>query len=586
MALLFNNKTFFLLSLLFVSTLADEDSSFPSNVFGTDSEPVDDGTINSVVHKKAGNAPPDNPPLTTDNKGGWELFSENSGVSAMHSILLPNNKVVMYDATIWEISAMKLPPGMPCRHVEQNGDTDCWCHAIMFDIETGDRQPLTLHTDTWCSSGALDVDGNLVGTGGDKTGSRTVRYLKACDKCDWKEDKDALKDPRWYATTVTMGDGSFVIFGGRGVFTYEYIPPEGQYNKQSFPLPFLRETFDPVENNLYPFAHLSTDGNIFIFANDRSILLDAKANKIITRFPALPGGARCYPSSGMSALLPIRLFADETRKVIPAEVLVCGGSTHDGYNKAEKNIFVPALDDCARMTITSPKAVWKKETMPSPRVLGDMMILPTGDILMLNGAKKGTAAWNYAKEPNFTPVLYKPKAKRHNRFEVLLPSNIPRMYHSSSAVLPDARVLVAGSNTNNGYLHNVEFPTELRVEKFAPPYLDPRLSQYRPEIIPAATQTKLKFGADFDVQVKLTVDKVVKADIKVTIYAPAFTTHGISMNQRLVILGVKDVVSPGLSIQNIKVVAPPSGNIAPQGYYLLFVVYRGIPSKAVWVQLK
>ncbi|GAV90011.1 Glyoxal_oxid_N domain-containing protein/DUF1929 domain-containing protein [Cephalotus follicularis] len=507
----------------------------------------------------------------------------------MHSILLPNNKVVMYDATIWQISRIKLPTGSSCRIVnEKTGEKDCWAHSIFFDIETGELTPLQLHTDTWCSSGALDVNGNLVGTGGDKTGSRTVRYLQACDTCNWKEDRDALNEARWYATTVTLGDGSFVIFGGRATFSYEYIPAQGKYNKESTKFPFIYQTKDPVENNLYPFVHLSTDGNLFIFANNRSILFNPKSNKILREYPVLSGGSRNYPSSGMSVLIPIRLYADDNRNVIPAEVLVCGGSTHDSYSMAEtKKVYVNALADCGRMRITRDQAVWKKEKMPSPRVMGDMLLLPTGDVLMLNGAKKGSSGWGYAKEPNLTPVLYKPTAKMFERFQELAPTKIPRMYHASSALLPDGKVLVAGSNTNNGYLTDVEFPTELRVEKFSPPYLNPALDDTKPEIIVKSTNTKLSYGKKFSVQIRAKGSfKVNREDIMVTMYAPAFTTHGISMNQRLLILGVHEVRSVWPGVHNILSVAPPSGNIAPQGYYLLFVVYRGVPSKAVWVQIK
>ena len=113
--------------------------------------------------------------------------------------------------------------------------------------------------------------------------------------------------------------------------------------------------------------------------------------------------------------------------------------------------------------------------MPSPRVMGDMMILPTGDVLLLNGAKRGCSGWGFAREPNLIPAIYHPKARLGNRFRVLEASTIPRMYHSSSVVLPDGKILVAGSNTNNGYVYNAMFPTELRVEKFSPPYLDPSM---------------------------------------------------------------------------------------------------------------
>ena len=98
--------------------------------------------------------------LPNEPKGSWELVSVNSGVSAMHSILLPKvNKVLMYDATIWKKSEIRLPAGH-CRLLNKTtGENDCYCHSVLFDIATSAITPLELHTDTWCSSGGLSVDG-------------------------------------------------------------------------------------------------------------------------------------------------------------------------------------------------------------------------------------------------------------------------------------------------------------------------------------------------------------------------------------------------------------------------------------------
>ncbi|KAK2645606.1 hypothetical protein Ddye_020801 [Dipteronia dyeriana] len=533
-------------------------------------------------------------------KGKWELVSQNSGVSAMHAMLLPKiNKVLMYDATIWRISKFPLPPQkMPCHMVDPvNKIQDCWCHSVLFDIENSQLQALKIETDTWCSSGGLTVDGNLVSTGGYRGGANTARYLSTCKNCDWKEYPTALAEPRWYATQVTLPDGGFVVVGGRDAFSYEYIPREGLSNKKAIFLPFLRDTSDNlplgnnqffrIENNLYPFVHLAPDGNLFIFANNRSMLFNPAANKVVREYPALSGGSRNYPSSGMSVLLPIKLYVDNP-KVIPADVLVCGGAQWDAYYFAEtRKQFLPALRDCGRLSLMKPNAVWKKEVMPSGRVMGDMTILPTGDVLMINGAKTGTSAWGYAEEPNFVPVLYKTKAKRGNRFHELAAGTIPRMYHSSSVLLPDGKVLIAGSNTNNGYLYDVKYPTELRVEKFSPPYLNPKLAKLRQEIVVDTSNKVINYGKRFRVNVRSKELGLNKSDLKVTMFAPAFTTHGISMNQRLLMLGTVEVINnvwPGT--HSIIVAAPPSGQVAPPGYYLLYVVYKGVPGVAMWVQIK
>ncbi|KAJ7969574.1 Galactose oxidase [Quillaja saponaria] len=529
-----------------------------------------------------------------NSKGGWEIHSQNSAVSAMHLILLPNKKLIMYDATSFRHSEINLTKGVEClKYVKQDQQpaVDCFAHAVEYDVETSKLRPLKVALDPWCSSGALAIDGTLVSVGGFKEGEPAVRYLGTCANCDWREHANIMKDNRWYASQVTLGNGDMLVVGGRKAYSYEFVPKEGQVSQKPFYFPFLYETSDQYEeNNLYPFVHLSTDGNLFIFSNNRSILLNPYNNKIIRTYPVLAGGSRNYPASGMSALLPIKLTPDADAKTpIPAEVIICGGNLPYAFRLAEaKTNFLPALQDCGRIEITKPNPIWEKEQMPSRRVMGDMLILPTGDLLLINGAQRGTAAWNDAKEPNLTPALYSPDKPNGKRFTELKPSQIPRMYHSSSAVVPDGKVLVAGSNTNPTYLYkNVEFPTELRVEKFSPPYLGKSLEQHRPVIMEEESVIEFTYGDDFVTQFNLAGEKDLnKQDIMVTIYPPPFTTHGYSMNQRLLILGINGVKIVSDGVFQVDSVAPPSGVLAPPGYYLLFVVHRGVPSKAMWVRIK
>ena len=160
------------------------------------------------------------------------------------------------------------------------------------------------------------------------------------------------------------------------------------------------------------------------------------------------------------------------------------------------------------------------------------------------------------------------------------------MYHSTSALLPNGKILVAGSNTNPGYDFKAKYPTELRVEHFSPPYLDPALAVHRPAIMVQNSGIKLKYGQPFNVQFQLQDKPVTKADIKLTMYAPPFTTHGYSMNQRLLILGKNDLKDVAPDVYMLQAVAPPSNVLAPPGYYLVFVVYRGVPSVGMWVQIR
>ncbi|CAH9101959.1 unnamed protein product [Cuscuta epithymum] len=513
----------------------------------------------------------------------WEVVKEFVGVSAMHMQLMINNKVVFYDTTNLGPSALRHNPEW-CRKLP-NGRTDCWAHGITFDPNSGDVRTLKINLNPWCSSGGLSTSGKLISTGGSDEGSRSIRILEPCDTCDFHEGGTGLSTFRWYASQQMLENGDIMLVGGRGAYNYEIFPPDQlRFPIQQFGLPFLMDTTDGyLENNLYPFVYLLPDGTVFVFANDRSVIINPRTGDVVRELPKLPGGSRNYPASGQSALLPLKLTSNTNDgDFVKAEVLVCGGNSHDAFKYTEKapRKFPPALKDCGRIVANQEGAEWDIEEMPSGRVMGDMLILPTGDLLLINGAKAGTSAWDAAEEPNFTPVLYSPEKPKWQRFNELKSSQIPRMYHSSSAVLPDGKVLVAGSNTHATYDFKAKYPTEMRVEKFAPPYLAAEMAQFRPQIMEEFSDKQLTYGQNFKVYINLTAE-VGMGDIKVTMYPPPFTTHGFSQGQRLLNLGLNEVTNTVISVM-----APPSGKLAPPGYYLIFVVHRGVPSNGMWVQIQ
>jgi hypothetical protein len=398
----------------------------------------------------------------------------------------------------------------------------------------------------------------------------------------WITDLCVLMITR-YGTQQSLPDGHSLVLGGRRAFSYEFVPAAGQSNPTANPLQILRDTTDDVENNLYPFVHLLPDGNLFIFANDRSVVLDPRTGQVVRELPVLPGGGRNYPASGMSALLPLDLRRGD---VLSPEVIVCGGGTKAAFKLGETNNFPGALRDCARINPTKPNAKWAIDLMPVARVMGDMIILPTGDLLILNGAAKGCSGWGFARQPVLTPFLYLPRQPRGSRFRALAATTIPRMYHGSSALLPDATVLVAGGNTNSAYnFSGVDFPTEVRAERFSPPYLSPERVANRPQIdLPTVPEGGMAYGAKFTFQFTTPALPVTQDDMKVTMYAPPFTTHGYSMNQRLLVLSVTGFVASGQRY-TITVDAPQTPELAPPGYYLVYVVAKGTPSTAAWVKI-
>uniref|UniRef100_A0A1D1XPE5 Galactose oxidase n=1 Tax=Anthurium amnicola TaxID=1678845 RepID=A0A1D1XPE5_9ARAE len=524
--------------------------------------------------------------------GEWRLLRESIGLSAMHMQLLRNDRVAMFDRTDFGRSNLSLPGGR-CRHdlLDSVLKDDCTAHSLLYDLSSNSVLPLTIFTDTWCSSGAVLPDGTLLQSGGYNDGDRVVRSLSPCSSCDWVEHPGYLAVRRWYATDQILPDGRVFILGGRKQYSYEFFPREeaAAYPRE---FAFLKETRDgEAENNLYPFVHLLPDGTLFVFANTRAVALDYATGRVVRAFPPVPDGQpRNYPSSGSSVLLPLRLPTDGSDRV-DAEVLVCGGAPRVSYQLALNGTFLPALITCARLAVTDPEGTWRMEAMPMARVMGDMLLLPTGDVLVVNGAGRGTAGWELGRDPVTAPVLYRPYDLPGRRFTTLNPSGIPRMYHSSAVVDTHGRVLVGGSNPHVYYnFTGVEYPTELRLEAFHPPYLSRVLDGYRPEVVGVAPPGgTVAYGQTLVVTFEVGTYRP-QWGVAVALLAPSFTTHAFAMNQRMVVLAVADVKRPaeaaaGRSTYRATAAAPPTPRVAPPGYYLLFVVHAGVPSKGVWVKI-
>ncbi|XP_010540180.1 PREDICTED: aldehyde oxidase GLOX-like [Tarenaya hassleriana] len=534
---------------------------------------------------------------TAAGGGRWQLLLRSVGISAMHMQLLRNDRVIMFDRTDFGPSNISLPGGN-CRSNPNDrvSKVDCTAHSVEFDVISNGIRPLTVQSNTWCSSGSVMPDGTLVQTGGDLDGERRARLFSPCfsNDCDWKELENGLALRRWYASNHILPDGSQIIVGGRGQFNFEFYPKTKDPNVYN--LPFLAQTNDRgSENNLYPFVFLNVDGNLFVFANNRAILLDYNKNTVVKTYPAIPGGdPRSYPSTGSAVLLPLKnLEAID----VEAEVLVCGGAPRGAYEQAwRRNNFIKALNTCARIRITDPNPQWVVESMPQARVMGDMTLLPNGDVLIINGGASGTAAWELGRDPIFAPDLYRPDNPVGSRFETQNPNTIPRMYHSTAVLLRDGRVLVGGSNPHAFYnFTGVLFPTELSLEAFLPSYLDQQFSNLRPMITSPKSQVKIKYN--MKLKLKFTVSGEVKSPVKVTMVFPSFTTHSFSMNQRVLVLD--NIKTPKIwdffnflrkgkstSTYEVEVKTPRSANIAPPGYYMMFVVNQDIPSEGIWVQLQ
>ncbi|HUR94404.1 MAG TPA: galactose oxidase early set domain-containing protein [Gemmatimonadales bacterium] len=141
-----------------------------------------------------------------------------------------------------------------------------------------------------------------------------------------------------------------------------------------------------------------------------------------------------------------------------------------------------------------------------------------------------------------------------------------RVYHSTTALLPDGRVLSTGSGDGGGVTQQFIY------EIFSPPYL---FKGPRPTYNLASTS--MHYGQPFTV-----ATPNAAAIQKVTVIRLASSTHAFDMGQRLNTLAFQ-AAADGQSL----VLTPPSaGRIAPPGPYMLFILNdRGVPSVAQTILL-
>jgi hypothetical protein len=394
-------------------------------------------------------------------QGTWVVLQKNAGIASMHAAVTHYNMVILLDRTNIGPSAIKLPNGR-CRHqpLERVSKVDCYAHSVMFNPANGAVRALFIFTDTWCSSGQFFSDGTMVQTGGDFEGNHVIRKLTPCPPgglCDWVETGDRTTTGRWYASNQLLPSGTRqIIVGGRDGPNYEFYPKR-YAGEGSFYVPILGGA-----DTLYPFVCLLPNGNVFFFAGRQSVQINWNTQKTVRTYPAIPGPDRNYPSAGSSTVLPLSW----TNGYSYVEIMVCGGAQAGAA--AANNINAPTDNSCGRMVLTAANPKWAMSTMPIRRCMGEMLLLPTSQVLIINGAQNGFQGWGKATNPALTPVNYNPG---NGRFALWAKTTIPRLYHSTANLLPDGRILLAGSNTHQFYTYTGQFPTELRVEAFSPPYL-------------------------------------------------------------------------------------------------------------------
>jgi hypothetical protein len=362
-------------------------------------------------------------------------------------------------------------------------------------------------------------------------------------------DVQNMADGRWYPTVTSLGDGRVMTFSGLretgGTNNTVEFYTDGSGWSQEYPAGWTPP--------LYPRMHLLPNGEVFYSGSGTSSALFDPSTASWTRNVATTNysGNRTY---GTSVLLPLTPANNYDPKIV-----IMGGHS-------------PATNttEIIDMGAAAPKWVYGLN-MSQKRIEMNAVILADGRVLALGGSVNDEDTSSLSLNADLFDLS-----------TVNLNSNPPnlgtvssaganateRLYHSVALLLPDATVWLAGGNPARGTYNNT-------MEIYQPPYLfnSSGGAATRPTI--SSAPSSIAYGNAFTLQ---TPDA---ASISSAVLVRNGTvTHAFGMDQRLVDMSFT------AGAGSLNVTAPPNGNIAPPGYYMLFILNSsGVPSIARMVQL-
>ncbi|HEX6370092.1 MAG TPA: galactose oxidase-like domain-containing protein [Longimicrobium sp.] len=475
---------------------------------------------------------------------------------------------VPYESGIVAIHAALLRTGSVVLFAFADNDAQMSVSRVLNPVTGALQTPMHSHH-LFCSGHSHLPDGRVFVAGGHHTDVRGMHIYDPGTQ-DWSHVGDMPRG-RWYPTCTTLANGKVMVISGT-VIGGAVNPPGNPVNntvqlfdpassllgpERPIPTPWAssRPAFPSVD--LYPFVYQLPSGQVLVHSQRTTRFYDPAADTWSPRqVDANHPFTRTYPGEGTSVMLPLT-YRDQYR----TRVMIMGGG---GAWPDTLDVNTPATSTAEVLDTAAATPVWQAvANMRHPRVMPDAVLLPDGTVAVVGGSSKGRA--DAAVSPVFPVEIFNPAT---GAWTEMCPLRVPRLYHSTALLLPDGRVMVGGKDG----IFNVppfKYP-EHRIEIFSPPYL---FRGPRPVITSAPP------AAGYGQSITVSTPQAAAVD-RVVLLRPGSVTHSFNMDQRLVEVQVTATAAPSLTVR-----MPPNGNVAPPGWYMLFVLQAGIPSRAHFLRL-
>lgn len=445
--------------------------------------------------------------------GEWAPL-DNWPLVDVHSVLLRTGDVLMWDA--WETGGT---PSVRLWHPTTNTFTSV----------------PNLWSQIFCAGMVNMADGRVLVVGGHNGGEVGIKDTNIFDPASstWiKGPNMALA--RWYPGATRLADGRVVAFSGNATPTAFANTPEIYSPSSNAWSALTGISTSDVQEDEYPLNFLMPSGKLFVLAPSTGAtrLLDPTA---LTYVAAAAGAS---PVNNGSAAM-----------YLPGKLLTTGGGPAGASS----------VTDAAVLDMTQPAPAWQSVApMAFPRYMHNLTVMPDGKVFAVGGS---TIVDQAVTSGSRTPEMWDPATQAWSQ---LAPEINERMYHSTSVLLPDGRVLVAGggrwSTANDFYT----------AEIYSPPYL---FKGPRPTL--AGAPASVGYASTMTLQ---TPDAANIVSVALTDLGS--NTHRQDMDQRYVPLSFTQA-NGSLAVQS-----PANPNIAAPGFYMLWLVNSsGVPSIAQMIQV-
>ncbi|WP_223164256.1 galactose oxidase-like domain-containing protein [Nocardioides mesophilus] len=465
--------------------------------------------------------------------GAWSAVIPTDVVPIFQAVL-PNGKVLMWDS-VGDGAA-------------ESYTSHTFTRALVWDpmTNTSVRRDVQGYN-IFCAGFTQLADGRVLVAGGNKDSS--LNGIVQTHIFDWRTET-WIRGPdmaagRWYPSVAALGNDEAVIVGG-GPSVPEVYQTDGSLR--------LLTNATGYGDRSYPFLAPRPDGKVELIGPHTSMnTIDASGVGAITAVRDRDGLERDY---GSFATYDI------------GKVLVSGGGnlSEDGQSNVPTKTAV--VVDLTSGTSVSPTA-----SMSVGRRQHNLTVLADGSVLATGGQSRSVDGSVDLDYPVFAAERWNPAT---GTWSVLASASRVREYHSSAALLPDGRVLtggggVCGTCMTKGYL-------EKNIEYFEPPYLFRSDGSGQRAARPVINSAPATAGYGRNVAIASAQASTIAKVGLVRLGAP---THSEDQGQRYVPLSFSAVGT------TITAAAPATSNIAPAGYYMLFITdAAGVPSVAKIIKLE